>query len=660
MPDIDRVLKVFGFDAFRPGQRQIIEHVLKGEDVLAIMPTGSGKSLCFQLPAVMQDTLTIVVSPLISLMKDQVDALQRKGVNACYFNSSLDEVERHKVFDMIESIDLLYIAPESLKTDTVLNQLPRVGMVVVDEAHCISTWGQNFRPDYLRLGYILKRLGDPMVLAITATATKRVENDICSKLGREFRVFRSSFDRGNLYLEVVSLEDAVDKVDYLHKVMDKFSGPTIIFVSYQKTAENIAGLLNEKGFSAAFFHAGMDKEKKRQVQDDFLSGKTLIIVATIAFGMGIDKPDIRNVIHFNLPQSIENYYQEIGRAGRDGQVSNCVALVTPEDQRKIKRLLSMSWPDRDDIRALISYLQGQEWFFSSVKKIAFDLVMEEIPVNLILYSLERNGAIKVYSNVLHEVKLSLEADIPTILQHARKDYIDDLKLIFSDPFFSNNRMKWFSLDISLNYFRVKELILYLTKGGYASIEDERRKTLFRTHQTIKTFDIEPVADYFDRILAENMAKVDKLVESLEASACIRGQILKYFDESLENCRFCSGCCGRLITADITPSIDPAHVDTHDKGDLLEFMKDDSLETTILKIIANWSLNSRDIIPVLGGTLKRNHAKWKFRLPFFGMFKDTDGKRMEAALDKLKNGFVRVDIDGMLRITPKGMRFLVDG
>jgi ATP-dependent DNA helicase RecQ len=310
----------FNFDSFRAGQEAIIQAVLRGEDTLAVLPTGGGKSLCFQLPAMMRPGLTLVISPLISLMKDQVDALTRNGIPATFINSSLDRDEMHQRLVNLDRYRLVYVAPERFKSEWFRERLCRngVSLFVVDEAHCVSMWGHDFRPDYLQLGDALDLLGRPQVMACTATATPEVREDIARQLGlRNPTVIVRGFVRENLTLAVRRTPTHADKLLRTRKILEDH--PTaIIYCSTRSNAEKVAAKLECEGVRCVVYHGGLEDEERRRTQELFLRGEVPVAVATNAFGMGIDRPDLRTIIHWDVPGSIEAYYQEAGRAGRDG------------------------------------------------------------------------------------------------------------------------------------------------------------------------------------------------------------------------------------------------------------------------------------------------------------------------------------------------------
>jgi ATP-dependent DNA helicase RecQ len=336
--------KVFGYDAYRPHQKKIVDVIAGGRDTLAVMPTGAGKSLCYQIPALLFSGMTLVISPLIALMKDQVQVLKENGVAAYYLNSSLNAHEFSALLQRLhnDEVKLLYIAPERLENEHFLEQIKtkEVSMVAVDEAHCISQWGHDFRPAYRNIGTLLGSLSSrPVITAFTATATKKVQEDILEQLGLSdpFRIV-TGFDRPNLYFRV---ERDIDKDAFLLSQLKK-DEPAIVYCSTRRAVDEVYAMLTEHGFSAGRYHAGMGTEERERMQEAFLYDQKPVMVATVAFGMGIDKPDVRKVIHYNLPGSIENYYQEAGRAGRDGEPAEAILLYAPADIYTQRFLLTRS------------------------------------------------------------------------------------------------------------------------------------------------------------------------------------------------------------------------------------------------------------------------------------------------------------------------------
>jgi len=333
-PLLELLERHFGYKSFRPQQQEVIEHVVQGNDAVVLMPTGGGKSLCYQIPALAFEGLTVVVSPLIALMKDQVQALQGNGIPAAFLNSSLEFQEEQLIRQQLRKgeLKLLYVSPERLFQQGFLDQLGElnVSLFAVDEAHCISSWGHSFRPEYKQLHVLKQRFPQVPVVALTATADRTVRGDIAASLGlRDPRVFISSFDRPNLSLAVLPGQDRWKAIE---RIMNRHVGKCgIIYCNSRAGAEKLAAKLRGIGVKADFYHAKLDPLERSRVQDDFIQGKLHVICATIAFGMGIDKSDVRFVIHYNMPGTVEGYYQEIGRAGRDGKSAETILFYSYAD-----------------------------------------------------------------------------------------------------------------------------------------------------------------------------------------------------------------------------------------------------------------------------------------------------------------------------------------
>lgn len=355
--------RYWGYNAFRPLQEEIINSVLHGKDTLALMPTGGGKSLCYQVPALVKPGLCLVISPLIALMKDQVENLRKKGITAYAIFSGMSRKEVINIFNVAteSNCKFLYVSPERLETALFKEYLPGldINLIAVDEAHCISQWGYDFRPPYLRIAALRKELPGVPMLALTASATPDVQNDICKKL--EFtdkQVFRQSFERPNLSYSCFKVDSKINKII---EVLQKVPGSSIVYCKSRKRTKEISELLRLQNISSDYYHAGLVQEERNKKQEAWIGNKTRVIVCTTAFGMGIDKPDVRTVIHADVPDCLENYYQEAGRAGRDGKTSYAVLLYDNRDLHELEEMADLRFPGLDDIRnvyqSVANYLQ---------------------------------------------------------------------------------------------------------------------------------------------------------------------------------------------------------------------------------------------------------------------------------------------------------------
>jgi len=357
--------ELFGYEEFRPTQREVIDQVLDGEDLLAIMPTGSGKSLCYQLPACMMEGTALVVSPLIALMEDQLDGLRDHGIPATVVHSGLGRRERNgRVREMAEgAYDVVYVAPERFQSDRFAEAASSTdfSLLAVDEAHCISQWGHDFRPDYLQLGEARELLGGPTVLGLTATATRRVRQDIVEQLGvPEADIVIGGFERPNLHFEVYRAPGERAKIERLEEVLEpRPDASTVVYCATRRQVEDVADKLRGRSFVAGTYHAGLSDRRRRETQDAFMAGDLPVLVATNAFGMGVDKPDIRAIVHYNVTGSLEAYYQQAGRAGRDGEAAHCMLLYDPSDRDIHDFFIENSYPETTIIEAVWRVLSDE-------------------------------------------------------------------------------------------------------------------------------------------------------------------------------------------------------------------------------------------------------------------------------------------------------------
>lgn len=418
----DVLYDYWGFSSFRPVQEDIVEAVVEGKDVLALMPTGGGKSICFQVPALVKEGICIVVSPLIALMKDQVEGLQAKGIRAAMIFSGMNSREIDITLDncIYGNVKLLYISPERIKTEIFRERVcqMKVNLIAVDEAHCVSQWGYDFRPAYLEIFSLRELLPNVPCIALTATATLDVKQDIIDKLGLSTpAVFQKSFVRNNLSYSVFEEED---KENRLIEILRKVPGSAIVYVNRRKGAQQLAQVLNQHRLSAAWYHAGLNVEERDKAQEAWIKGKVRIMVATNAFGMGIDKPDVRLVIHHDLPQNLEAYYQEAGRAGRDEAKAYAVMLYHQSDIETLKRQLEQSHPNREGLKKVYQSLANYyKIAVGSGQFVSFDFVLEDFanayqikPLDAFyaIKKLEELGFIQVNDSFYNPSKLYVKLD----------------------------------------------------------------------------------------------------------------------------------------------------------------------------------------------------------------------------------------------------------
>ena len=432
----------FNLTAFRPGQREVIETVLEGQDTLCVMPTGGGKSLCYQLPAVAREGVVLVVSPLIALMKDQVDTLRALGIRASCVNSAMAAEEQREQLRALAAgeLDLLYIAPERMRSVRFLETVERGGvqLLAVDEAHCISEWGHDFRPDYARLGQFRQRIGHPQTIALTATATDRVRQDLLDQLQmREPRVFVTGFARENLTFRAVETRNKEEKRERLLAILNETPGAGIVYASTRKACEEVALELSNRCplRRVGLYHAGMAPEERRRMQDEFMSDHLDIIVATNAFGMGIDKPDLRFVIHYNLPGTLEAYYQEAGRAGRDGKPSRCQLLFSPSDRYIHEFFIENAHPPPDVVKKVYEFLCSQP-------QDPVEMTLEEVKAELEIsvgaegvgaseQLLEKSNAVRRLNARQNKASIWLESELPTLTELLPRDARQQRKVLLA-------------------------------------------------------------------------------------------------------------------------------------------------------------------------------------------------------------------------------------
>jgi ATP-dependent DNA helicase RecQ len=547
----------FGHVSFREGQEDVIRALIDGESALALFPTGAGKSLCYQLPAVLMDGTALVVSPLIALMKDQVDALRARGIAAARLDSSLTAEETQRVYADLRAgtLKLLYVAPERLSGEAFLERLRRVkiSLLAIDEAHCISEWGHNFRPEYLRLARVAEELALRPVLALTATATPDVARDICTAFGiAPQRHVQTSFRRKNLHLRITPCA-AQEKLAVLTKRLASAKvRPAVVYVTFQKTAEEVAAHLAEAGLAARAYHAGMKPDERDAVQEAFMRGTSEIIVATIAFGMGIDKADIRSVIHFNLPKTLENYQQEIGRAGRDGQPSLCELLACADDAIPLENFTLGDTPEPAAVEALVKKMLGAgEEFDVSRYDLSQQTDIRPLVVETVITYLELDGLLRPTRAFYESTQVQFLKPEAAILAGLNEDRRRFLTALFAA---GKRGRKYLTLNLAAvaeslgePRERIVKALTWLEETGAITQKPAGLRHGFRLCGDAAQRDLAQIAAHQAELFAQretrDSQRLAQILAFASASGCITRRLLSYFGESLndENCGHCHFC-----------------------------------------------------------------------------------------------------------------------
>lgn len=562
--DIHQILKKFwGYDSFRPVQEDIIQSVIEGRDTLGLMPTGGGKSITFQVPALAMKGTCLVITPLVALMKDQVQNLRDNGILATTINSGMSRQDILKELDncILGNYKFLYVSPERLSTDLFLTKLKylTINLIAVDESHCISQWGYDFRPSYLKISEIRNVLPDPPVLALTASATPEVVNDIQKQLNfhPESRVFKKSFYRSNLAYIVKYCDD---KEAMMLNILDKVPGSSVVYVRNRKRTKEVAEFLTQKGISADYYHAGIDNDDKDEKQTQWKKGKCRVIVATNAFGMGIDKPDVRTVIHLDLPDSLEAYYQEAGRAGRDGEKAYAVLLYSDADGTKLKKRIKDTYPDKDFIaqvyNSLCNYFQvpvgegvGNIYPFEIGKFCTifkFNINQTHSALKLIQQAgyIEINDEPENSSRVIFSVTRDELYDMNTtekedMVMHA---LMRNYSGLFCDYVYIDENL--LAKKTGMTRQEVYEILTELRMDGainYIPMKKEPRIQIVRGRVPIERFTLGN--DVYERRRDQYIKRITSATNyATERNICRSRILLNYFgEEKSENCGMCDNC-----------------------------------------------------------------------------------------------------------------------
>jgi ATP-dependent DNA helicase RecQ len=550
----------FGHSSFQPGQREVITCLLAGRSAAAVFPTGGGKSLCYQLPALVLDGLTLVVSPLIALMKDQIDALAARGIDARRLDSSLDaEAHRALMADLTAGrVSLLYVAPERFNNERFRASLEQldIGLFAVDEAHCISEWGHNFRPDYLKLAGAARAIRARAVLALTATATDRVLEDIRSsfEIAPEDAI-RTRFYRPNLTLRFTPVHAAERDVQLIETLRSRPPGPTIVYVTLQRTAERVAERLCGAGFDARAYHAGLESERRAAVQDAFLESDRMIVVATIAFGMGIDKPDIRSVYHYNPPKSLEHLAQEIGRAGRDGLTSICDLQICADDIPTLQNFVYGDTPTRAAVYGLVTALLGgkQDTLALALTQLGNEHDMRPLVVRTLLTYLELDGYLEAMTPVYDRFRyrpLVSEGEIFGRLQEEPRDL---MRRMLSA---SKKARIWYTIHVEQVASQLgvprDRIVKALDWLANEELVELRAEGVLHRYRRLRSADLETLSDdLYERALVRERSELDRLDAVLDLAtqeSCQVQSLSRHFSdpEPEAPCGHCEHCIGGSI------------------------------------------------------------------------------------------------------------------
>ena len=579
--DIQQTLKQqFGFEHFRLGQQAVVENLLAGHSTLAIFPTGAGKSLCYQFTALQLPHLTLVVSPLLALMKDQLDFLQNKGIAAASLDSTLSPDEYTRVVQGVRSgqIKILMVSVERFKNERFRQFIEGVAisLLVVDEAHCMSEWGHNFRPDYLKLPTYRNNLTIPLVLLLTATATKRVKLDMAKKFAiAPEHIVQTGFYRANLDLAVFPVEAAQKNAALLRVLKlhcrdfggnDAMSGVGIVYVTLQKTAEDVAAFLVAQGVNAKAYHAGLDNDIRQSIQNGFMAGDISVVVATIAFGMGVDKADIRFVVHYDLPKSIENFSQEIGRAGRDDLPSRCVVLANLDGLQTVENFVYGDTPEHHSIAAVLAEINAQtrhqQWELQLYALSNLSNI-RQLTLKTLLVQLELRGVLTALYSYSAEHKVKLLTPIPAIVQQFSGERADFIAAVLGGIAF---KKVWGEVDFTVLYDRygaerkrVLTALEYLHEKHFIELQSSGLTEVYSVN-TAALDQPALVDELFQAFKQHELAEITRigyLVRFLESKVCLSFGLARYFDDANapEHCGHCSVCRGRIAVLTRTHTTD---------------------------------------------------------------------------------------------------------
>lgn len=612
MTDIHSILRHYwGYDSFRPLQQEIIRSVLEGKDTLALMPTGGGKSLCYQVPGLAKEGLCLVISPLIALMKDQVQNLREKNITAfaIYSGMSRKDVINSLKIAANSNCKFLYVSPERLETSLFKEYLPAldINLIAVDEAHCISQWGYDFRPPYLRIAALREEMQNIPVLALTASATSEVQNDICDKLQfRSGNIFRQSFERANLSYSVFKVDSRINKII---EILKNVPGSGIVYCKSRKRSKEVADLIKMHGISADFYHAGLTQEERNRKQEEWIKNEIRIIVCTNAFGMGIDKPDVRTVIHADAPDCLENYYQEAGRAGRDGTKSYAVLLYSENDIKELESSVRLRFPSIDEIRqayqSIANFLQipsnsgeGQYYDFD-ITDFVKKFKLNSHTVLHALKALEQDGWLSFNEQVFlpstaqfitgKEYLYQFEKDYPQ-LEPLIKALLRAYEGIFEYPASISENTLAYLLKNGKDDVK-KELLQLHHKGIIEYVPQKDAPQLYFLRNRIKAEDLSIDMQALHERKKKFSARINSMIHYIHQTVLCRSKVIaSYFgDDTIKDCGICDNCLTQ-------------------KSILITRQEFDFINKRIVDSIKSQSIHAKELLQHLKG-IKKEKA-WK--------------------------------------------------
>ena len=680
--DLKHYLTRFGLFNFRAGQHEVIRAILSGGDCVCIMPTGGGKSLCYQLPSIMREGLTLVVSPLIALMKDQVDALTGLKIAATYINSSLSpEAQQERLQQIADGqFDLVYVAPERFRSSRFIQSIAaaKVQLLAIDEAHCVSQWGHDFRPDYARLGQVRQRLGEAQTIALTATATPDVRQDIIQSLGLQNpEIFITGFARPNLRYEVLDCSNRREKDQTLQQFLKQTEGPGIIYASSRERCGEVAELVSQStGLPVGIYHAGLEQQERKQAQDDFMAGHTNVVVATVAFGMGIDKSNVRFVVHYNMPGTLEAYYQEAGRAGRDGKPAHCLLLFSAGDRHIQEYFIESSYPSAETVARVYEYLRQLD---TDPIQLTQNELKERLQLDLAAdgignceHLLEQAGALERLEPRQNMAAVRIDSDLHTLVDLLPKQAAVQRKVLrgvekivgtrrHERVFFQPHGLAEILEIQSLTINRALRELSRLDTFDYVPPFRGKAVHILNKHRPFEQLNVDVAA--LERRKEAEYSKLNHMIRYARGPRCRQLEILRYFGQtSSQPCENCDNCLTPKSGSDSVASVT---VDS----------PEDPLHQTVLIALSGIAriaqrfhqrklgFGKQIVAQMLCGSKSAKISKWKLQqLSTFGLLSQLTQNEAICLLDALlEEGLIgQSEIDRfkpVLRLTDSGKRVM---